>query len=124
MWSCLAMRMSGGYLDSDRWYCWANTQRKRLLKITGAMPARMLSAEDFRLCLAFHAGGTAKAWLAAPGAEELLKELAGLPGKPLGAETVRPFVPFTKEKFEWLRKRGRILKAMGYYKLVGGAPPD
>ena len=56
-----------GYLDSDRWYCWANTQRKRLLKKAGATPARMLSAEDFRSCLAFHAGGTAKAWLAAPG---------------------------------------------------------
>jgi hypothetical protein len=54
-----------------------------------------------------------------------LKELAGLPGgKPLGAGTVRPFLPFTKEKFEWLRKRGRILKAMGYYKLVGGTPPE
>ena len=49
--------------------------------------------------------------------------MAGLPGgKPLGAATVRPFVPFTKEKFEWLRKRGRILKAMGYYKLLGGKP--
>ena len=125
LWSCLAMRMGGGYLDSDRWHCWANTQRKRLLKKAGATPARMLSAEDFRSCLAFHAGGTAKAWLAAPGVEELLKELAGLPGgKPLGAETVRPFVPLTKEKFEWLRKRAGILKAMGYYKLVGGTPPD
>ena len=123
--SCLAMRMGGGYLDPDRWCCWANTQWKRLLKKTGATPARMLSAEDFRSCLAFHAGGTAKAWLAAPGAGESLKELAGLPGgKPLGAQTVRPFVPFTKEKFEWLRKRGRILKAMGYYNLVGGTAPE
>jgi len=56
---------------------------------------------------------------------ESLKQLAGLPGgKPLGAATVRPFVPFTKEKLEWLRKRGRILKAMGYYKLMGGKPPE
>ena len=124
LWSCLAMRMGGGYLDSDRWRCWANTQWKRVLQKAGATPARMLSAEDFRSCLAFHAGGTAKTWLAAPGVEESLKQLAGLPGgKPLGAATVRPFVPFTKEKFEWLRKRGRILKAMGYYKLLGGRPP-
>jgi hypothetical protein len=124
-WSCLAMRMGGGYLNSDRWYCWANTQWKRVLKKAGAPPPRMLSAEDFRSCLAFHAGGTAKTWLAAPGVGESLKQLAGLPGgKPLGAATVGPFVPFTKEKFEWLRKRGRILKAMGYYKLVGGKPPE
>jgi hypothetical protein len=125
LWSCLAMRMGGGYLNSDRWCCWANTQWKRVLRKAGATPGRILSAEDFRSCLAFHAGGTAKTWLAAPGVGESLKQLAGLPGgKPLGAATVRPFVPFTKEKFEWLRKRGRILKAMGYYKLVGGRPPE
>jgi hypothetical protein len=54
-----------------------------------------------------------------------LQQLAGLPGgKPLGVATVRPFVPFTQEKFEWLRKRGRILKSMGYYKLMGGRPPE
>jgi hypothetical protein len=83
----------------------------------------MLSAEDFRSCLAFHAGGTAKTWLEAPGMAESLKQLAVLPGgKSLGAATVRPFVPFTKAKFEWLRKRGRILNAMGYYKLMGGRP--
>jgi hypothetical protein len=125
LWSCLAMRMGGGYLNSDRWCCWANTQWKRVLEKGGATPARMLRAEDFRSCLAFHAGGTAKTWLAAPGVGELLKHLAGLPGgKPLGAATVRPFVPFTKEKFEWLRKRARILEVMGYYKLAGGSPPQ
>jgi hypothetical protein len=125
LWSCLAMRMGGGYLDSDLWRCWANTQGKRLLKKAGAKPLRMLSAEDFRSCLAFHAGGTAKTWLAAPGMEEALKDLAGLPGgKQLGAGTLRPFVPFTKGKFEWLRKRGRILKGMGYYKLLGVTSPE
>ncbi len=125
LWSCLAMRMGGGYLDSDRWYCWTNTQRKRLLQKAGATPVRMLSSEDFRSCLAFHAGGTAKAWLAAPGVESSLKVLAALPGgKPLAANTVRPFMPFTNQKFKWLRKRGQILKAMGYYKLVGGTPPE
>lgn len=125
LWSCLAMRMGGGHLDADRWCCWASTQWKRILKRAGATPARMLSAEDFRSCLAFHAGGIAKAWLAAPGAGDLLRQLAELPGsKPTDGGTVRPFVPFTTEKFESLRKRGRILKAMGYYKLVGGTPPE
>ena len=125
LWSCLAMRMGGGYLNSDRWCCWADTQWKRLLKKVGATPARMLSAEDFRSCLAFHAGGTAKTWLAAPGTGESLKRLAGLPGgKPQGAATVWPFVPFTEQKFEWLRKRGRILKTKGYYRFLGGRPPE
>jgi len=121
LWSCLAMRMGGGYLNPDQWYCWSNTQWKRVLKKAGAAPERMLRAEDFRSCLAFHAGGTAKTWFAAPGAEESLKQLAVLPGgKPPGAATLRPFVPFTKAKFEWLRNRGRVLKAIGYYNLMGG----
>ena len=125
LWSCLAMRMGGGYLNSGRWCCWANTQWKRLLNKAGATPARMLNQEDFRSCLAFHAGGAAKTWLAAPEAEELLKHLARLPGgRPLGAATVQPFVPFTMEKFEWLKKRARILAVMGYYKLAGVSPPE
>ncbi len=124
LWSCLAMRMGGGYLDSDRWHCWANTQWKRVRQKAGATPAQMLNAEDFRSCLAFHAGGTAKTWLAAPGAEEALKRLSALPGgAPLRPNEVRPFVPFTKEKFERLKARGRTLNALGYYKLMGGRPP-
>lgn len=123
LWSCLAMRMGGGYLDRDRWSCWANTQWKRLWLKAGATPAQMLSGEDFRSCLAFHAGGTAKRWLAAPGAEEVLERLAELPGgKSLPAPAVQPFVPFTREKFDWLRKRGRILDALGYRKFLEAKP--
>jgi len=123
LWSCLAMRMGGGYLDRDRWRVWASTQWKRVLLKSGATPAQMLSGEDFRSCLAFHAGGTAKRWLAAPGAEEVLKRLAELPGgKPLLAPAVQPFVPFTREKFDWLRTRGRILDALGYRKFLEAKP--
>jgi hypothetical protein len=121
LWSCLAMHMGGGYLDSDRWHCWANTQWKRIRKMAGTSPAQMLSAEDFRSCLAFHAGGTAKTWLAAPGAADVLRQLAALPGgKPLPAPKVRPFVPFKPEKFKRLQQRVKILTALGYYKIVGG----
>ena len=124
LWSCLAMRMGGGYLDAERWHCWANTQWKRVWQKVGATPLQMLSAEDFRSCLAFHAGGVAKTWLAALGAKEALKHFSGLPGgKSLRAATVRPFVPFTQTKFERLRQRGRTLNAIGYYKLMGGSPP-
>jgi hypothetical protein len=124
LWSCLAMRMGGGYLDSDRWHCWANKQWKRVWQKAGATPVQMLNAEDFRSCLAFHAGGTAKTWLATPDATETLRRSSRLPGgKRLGAATARPFVPFKKEKFERLKKRGKMLNAIGYYKLLGGRPP-
>jgi hypothetical protein len=124
LWSCLAMRMGGGYLDPDRWHCYANTQWKRLRLKAGATPAQMLSAEDFRSCLAFHGGGTAKKWLAAPGAKDLLDRLSKFTGaKSAGSQTLQPFVPFTKAKFDWLRNRGRILSATGYYRLLGGNAP-
>ena len=37
-----AMRMGGGIEISDRWYCWANTQWKRVLKESraNALPGR------------------------------------------------------------------------------------
>lgn len=124
LWSCLAMRMGGGYLDSVRWHCWANKQWKRLWQKAGATPIQMLRAEDFRSCYAFHAGGTAKLWLAAPGAKEALQRFSGLPnGNALRRTSLRPFVPFKRDKFDWLVKRGRILGATGYYRLVGGKPP-
>ena len=83
----------------------------------------MLSVEDFRSCLAFHAGGIAKTWFAAPGAEETLKHFSELPGgKRLAAPTVESYVPFTREKFEWLKKRDRMLEALGYRKLLGTKP--
>ena len=125
LWAALAMHMGGGYLATDRWQCWANKPWKRIRLKLGATPAQMLSAEDFRSCLCFHAGGTAKHWLAAPGAEELLQRLTALPGgRALEPATVQPFVPFTKEKFDWLRERGRILGKLGFYKLLGGKPPE
>jgi len=122
LWSALAMRMGGGHLDPDRWRCWANTQWKRILRKAGASPARMLRAEDFRSCLAFHAGGIAKHWLAEPGAEEALRQLSSSPGgRTPPIATLRPFVPFTREKFARLRARGRALDAMGYYRVLGGS---
>ncbi len=124
LWSCLAMRMGGGYLDADRWHCWANTQWKRVRALAGAKPAAMLEAEDFRTCHAFHAGGTAKWWLAAPGARDVLARLAVAPaGMSSPAPIVRPFVPFTRGKFEWLKTRSRMLNATGYYRLLGMKSP-
>jgi hypothetical protein len=125
LWSSLAMHMGGGYLDPERWHCWANTQWKRVLKKARVTPDRMLKAEDFRTCLAFHAGGTAKTLLAEAGSAELVKQLALAPGgKPPREATVRPFVPFTSAKFRWLRKRAGLLRSMGYYKVMGGRPPE
>ena len=89
--------------------------------VVGATPEQMLSAEDLRSCLAFHAGGTAKNWLRGPDAAAFTHRLATLPGgKPLAPVSVRPFVPFTRKKFDWLKQRGEILKALGYHRLMGG----
>lgn len=120
-WASLAMRMGGGYLNPERWYCWANTQWKRVQKKVGTSPLKMLQGEDFRTCLAFHAGGEAKKWLADPDAEALLKQLAAAPGgKPLPEATILPFVRFTPQRFRWLQRRTKLLRSAGYYKLIRG----
>ena len=125
LWSALAMRMGGGYLNPEQYHCWSNTQWKRMLKKAGASQLRMLKAEDFSTCAVFHAGGTIKTWLTEPGAGPLLKQLAGDPNvKPSGDDTVLPFVPFSLEKFRWLQKRARVLQSVGYYKLLGRQPPE
>lgn len=124
LWSCLAMRMGGGYLDSTLWRCWENSQFKRIRRKLGATPAQMLALEDFSEAIAFHAGGMAKYWLATPGAEEQIKHLAALPSTPsTSRKALQPFLPFTAKKFEWLKKRARWLDALGYYRFVGTAAP-
>lgn len=124
LWSCMAMRMGGGYLDSNLWRCWENSQIKRIKKKLGATPAQMLALEDLSRAIAFHAGGVAKYWLAAPGSEEQIKHQAALPSTASGSrKALQPFVPFTAEKFEWLKKRGRWLDALGYYRFVGATAP-
>jgi hypothetical protein len=124
LWSCLAMRMGGGYLDSTLWRCWENSQFKRIRSKLGATPAQMLALEDFSRAIAFHAGGAAKYWLATPGSEEQIKQLAALPSTGTASgKALHPFVPFSAKKFEWLKKRARTLEALGYYRFIGTAPP-
>jgi len=124
LWSSLAMRMGGGYLDSTLWRCWENSQFKRIRRKLGATPAQMLALEDFSRAIAFHAGGTAKYWLAAPGSEEQIKYFSTLPSTGTASgKALQPFVPFTAKKFEWLKNRARWLDALGYYRFVGAAPP-
>ena len=124
LWSCLAMRMGGGYLDPTLWRCWENSQTKRIRRKLGATPAQMLALEDFSQAIAFHAGGVAKYWLDAPGSEDQVKDLAARPSAESADRTaLQPFVPFTAKKFEWLKKRSRWLDALGYYRFVGSTPP-
>ena len=124
LWSCLAMHMGGGYLDPTLWRCWQNSQSKRIRRKLGATPTQMLALEDFSQAIAFHAGGVAKYWLAAPGSEDQVKDLAALPSTgSRSRKAMQPFVPFTAKKFEWLKKRSSWLDALGYYRFVGTAAP-
>jgi hypothetical protein len=124
LWSCLAMRMGGGYLDSTLWRCWENSQLKRIRRKLGATPVQMLALEDFSGAIAFHAGGVAKYWLATPGSEEQIKHLAAPPStRSTPRKALQPFVPFTPKKFGWLKKRARWLDALGYYRFVGTTAP-
>ena len=64
VWSALAMRIGGGYLDPQLWHCWHRNQTKRILRRIGVPGVQLLRVEDFSAIKCFHAGGEAKWWLA------------------------------------------------------------
>jgi len=64
VWSALAMRIGGGYLNPKLWHCWHRNQPKRILRKAGVPGIQLLRVEDFSSIKCFHAGGEAKWWLA------------------------------------------------------------
>ena len=113
VWSAIAMREGGGYLDPMLWSCWHRTQQKRILRKFGVGGARILRMERWSHIKCFHAGGEAKWWL--PDAK-----LTGMldPGRELlEAGSVKPFVELTPAQYGREQKAKQVLRSLGYYRL-------
>ena len=64
LWSIIAMRIGGGYLDPTAWHCWHRSRLTQLRMKLGTSGVSILKWEKFSAMKCFHAGGAAKSWLA------------------------------------------------------------
>lgn len=111
IWSALAMRLGGGYLDPRLWHCWHRSQMKRVLRKLGVPGRYILKSEPFSQMKCFHAGGEAKNWLSST------RELGWIDGGHLLNEPsgIAPFVELTPNIYRWEQRVKNALKRLGYY---------
>jgi hypothetical protein len=115
VWSAIAMRQGGGYLDPNLWVCWRRSQTKRIRRKLGADGRSILKSESWPRMKCFHAGGEAKWWL--PDAQAA-GELHGgstltQPGR------ILPYVELTRARYEREQSAKGLLRNLGYYRLFG-----
>jgi hypothetical protein len=113
VWSALAMRSGGGYLDPVYWRCWHRTQKNRILRKMGASGVRILRSEPWNDIKCFHAGGEAKWWIKEAREKGLMNSQKGLnkPGRLL------PFVELTPSYYARELALKRVIQALGYYQI-------
>lgn len=113
IWSAVALKEGGGYMNPVHWHCWANSQWKRLAIKLGVSGVQLLKSEDFSAMKCFHGGGPAKWWI--PGFIA-----AGLMPKPRRLdEHVQPktFEPLTRETYISGQRWKKLARRLGYYAL-------
>jgi hypothetical protein len=115
VWAAVAMHGGGGHLDPMRWVCWHRTQLNRVKRKLGVSGVDILRTEPWDEMKCFHCGGEAKWWLPDFCSTGLL------PSRTDRLQPCRtlPFVEFTPAKFARDQKAKGILRALGYYKLLG-----
>lgn len=113
VWSALAMRVGGGYLDPKLWHCWHRNQPKRILRKAGIPGIHLLRFEDFSSIKCFHGGGEAKWWLA----DAKLKGMMDEQKDRTSDGKILPFEELIPEEYYREQRVKNILGRLGYYAL-------
>lgn len=111
IWSAVALREGGGYLDPTHWHCWANSQWKRAALKMRVAGVRLLRGEPFSDMKCFHGGGPAKWWI-----PDFMK--AGfMPAPRLLDEHVAPraFEELTQSEYLAGQRWRALARKLGYY---------
>jgi hypothetical protein len=115
VWSAMAMRFGGGYLDPSKWVCWRRTQRKRILRRLGTDGVGLLRSEPWSEMKCFHAGGEAKSWLV-----DIAATHTSTPATShLQALPVLPFMELTSSRYSREQAFKSLVAGLGYYRLFG-----
>ena len=114
VWSALAMRVGGGYLDASRWVCWQRTQMKRARMKLGASGRSIITMEPWGAMKCFHAGGEAKWWL-----PEFISAQPHAPSNISETSPIKPFVALTPQRYYFEQQAKGLLRGLGYYRAFG-----
>jgi hypothetical protein len=114
VWSALAMKIGGGYLNPQRWLCWHRSHWKRVLLKCGMSGIRILQIEALGAAKCFHACGMSKWWVADAcntgifDSNNKLNELS----------TPMPFIELTPQRYRLEQRVKGTLRGLGYYSLI------
>jgi hypothetical protein len=115
VWSAIAMREGGGYLDPSRWVCWHRTQGKRARLKLGAGGGSILASEPWSAMKCFHAGGEAKWWL-----PEFIADRSEKPAQVSDdVAPLSPFIELTLRRFHFEQQAKELLRGLGYHRFFG-----
>jgi hypothetical protein len=117
VWSALAMKLGGAYLDTQRWHCWYNDHWKRVLIKRGFSITRLLEMENMKQVKCFHATGPCKWWL-----KEALESGRLNGGKTLDKPSkLSALTEFTPGRYQLEQNIKDLLRKIGYYSLINPA---
>lgn len=121
LWSAIAMHKGGYHLDPSVWVCWRNTMLKRAA-LTILTPDQLLRLEPLRTATCFHAGGSAKHWLARAGwlLEREPPDAAEVAAAPATRNPYRlPFRALAETAYRRQRRLKRLLTRATERRLTG-----
>lgn len=116
VWSAMAMKFGGGYLDPTRWHCWHRTQLKRILIKLGIPGTQILKLDNLGAAKCFHACGVSKWWVKEACDKGVLTGINNDLSQP---SRVTPFVEYTRDQYESEQRFKGWLRKLGYYRLFG-----
>jgi len=114
VWAALAMRVGGGYLDPNYWYCWRYRQWKRVALLLGMSGVRLLKFERLGPVKCFHASGVAKWWVE----EACRRQSFHMPRSVVRPSVPIPFEELTLAEYESDQRLKRLIRKLGYYKIM------
>ncbi|MEL6210148.1 MAG: hypothetical protein AAFR44_08195, partial [Pseudomonadota bacterium] len=111
VWSALAMRLGGGYLDPTAWFCWERGYLKRLADAVGVPGKQLLRLEPIARTKCVHLSGRSKWWAL----EAFECGIIGYSGQNFEADTeTKMYQEYNLEDFERDQRIKGLLRSLSF----------